>query len=105
MEARKIRRKKAKISWRKPKGRHSKMRKRRVSYQNVVTIGHKKQKSLSGKIQGLTPVLVHNLEELKKAGKESILILAKVGAKKKLELIKEAEAKKLKILNVAGGKK
>lgn len=86
--------------WRKPKGRHSKMRQQRKSYPTSPTVGHKTSRKQSGKINNLKPVLIHNLKELSSLGKNSIAILARVGAKKKLEMIKHAEEKNIKILNM-----
>lgn len=86
--------------WRKPKGRDSKMRLNRKSYPTTVSVGYKSSGKESGKINGKTPVLVHNAKDLEKVGKDNIAILAKVGAKKKLDVIKLAEKNKIKILNV-----
>lgn len=91
--------------WRKPKGRDNKMREKRKSYPKTVSIGYKSPKSEHGKIDGLVPILVSNLLDLKKAGKEnSIIISSRVGAKKKLSILKEASNQKIKILN-EGAKK
>jgi large subunit ribosomal protein L32e len=90
--------------WRKPKGRDSKMRLKRRNYPAVVSVGYKSPRKELGKINGKIPVLVYNLKDLEKLGKENVAILARIGAKKKMELIKFAEDKKIKILNVAGGK-
>lgn len=90
-------------TWRKPKGKHSKMRLKRKSYPKIVSIGRRQQNKTAGKISGLTPVLVHNIKELSCLDKNSIAILAKVGAKKKLELLKIAQEKNILLLN-AGGK-
>jgi len=98
-------RKKKLRTWRKPKGRDSKMRLSRKSYPKTVSVGYKTQKTQSGKIKGMTPVLVHNLNDLKKVDKNSIVILARIGAKKKLEIIKAAQESKIKILNLTGAKK
>ena len=92
--------KRGKKEWRRPKGRHSKMRERRKSYPRVVVIGYKTSKKLSGKIKGITPVLVHNIKELLKLGKNEAAIIAKIGAKKKLDIIKLAQEKNIKMLNV-----
>ena len=86
--------------WRKPRGRDSKMRLKRKSYPSVVSIGYKSPRKELGKINGKTPVLVYNLNDLKKANKNSIIILAKIGAKKKLELIKHADENKIEIYNI-----
>lgn len=86
--------------WRKPKGRDSKMRLSRKSYPATVSVGYKTSRKESGKIDGKVPVLVYNIADLEKIGKDSVAIMAKVGAKKKLEMIKFAEDKKIKIANV-----
>src|SRR3989344_6652058 len=89
-----------KVKWRRPKGRHSKMRKRRISYPATVTIGYKSSKILSGKINGLRPVLIHNTKDLLKIGKNEAAIIAKVGARNKLNIIKLAQENNIKILNI-----
>jgi len=91
--------------WRKPKGRDSKMRLSRKSYPATVSVGYKTAKASSGKIDNKVPILVHNMAELKKIGKDNVAILASIGAKKKLELIKFAEEKKIKITNLNKGLK
>jgi large subunit ribosomal protein L32e len=93
---------KKKQVWRRPRGRHSKMRKQRKSYPASPTVGYKSPRKELGKINSFTPILVHNLKELKSIGKNNIPILAKIGARKKLELIKYAEENKIKIHNVGG---
>lgn len=90
--------------WRRPKGRHSKMRKNRAGYPVSPIIGYKGPRKEAGKIKGLIPILVKNLNDIKKAGKDSILIIARVGAKKKIDLIKKAQELNIKIANI-GGKK
>lgn len=87
--------------WRRSKGMHSKMRKRRKSYPSSPGVGYKSPRKHSGKIQGMNPVLIHNEKELSKLGKNSAAIIAKkVGAKKKISIIKKAEEMKIKILNI-----
>jgi len=97
-------RKKSWRTWRKAKGIHSKIRKRRAGYPSRPSIGYATPRKNAGLVKGLKPVLVHNVEELKKADKKSIVILARVGAKKKLEILKLAQEMKLPVLN-QGGKK
>lgn len=88
------------VPWRKPKGRHSKMRQKRAGYPQEVTIGCRTSSADFGKISGLVPVWVNNLKALDSIDKKvNAVILARVGAKKKLELVKKAEALGLKILN------
>jgi len=96
----KLGRRKKRRTWRKAKGRDNKIRLKRFGYPTSPTIGHKSPKQESGKIKGLTPVLVRNVKDLEKLDKDSIPILAKIGAKKKLDVIKKAEEMKIKILNV-----
>ena len=91
-----------KVKWRKPRGRHSKMRKRRKSYPKIVLIGYKSSKKFSGKVNSLRPTLIHNSKELLKIKKDEIAIIARIGSKKRIELIKLANEKNIKILNVGG---
>jgi len=89
--------------WRKAKGRHNKIRKRRVGYPVMPTIGYCSPRSEFGKVSGLSPILVHNLAELQQVQKGSIAIIARVGAKKKIEILKKASEMGIKVAN-AGGK-
>ena len=89
-----------KVKWKRPKGRHSKMRKRRKSYPSTVEIGYKSEVKTAGRVNGLIPILVHNTNDLAKIGKNNGAIIAKVGAKKKLDIIKVAMEKNIKLLNV-----
>ncbi len=94
------------IKWRRPKGRHSKMRKQRKSYPKSPTVGYKTPRKEHGKIKNLSPILISNASDVKKAGKHNIIILsATLGARKKLEIIKMADEKQLRILNVSKGEK
>ncbi len=89
--------------WRKPKGRHSKMRQKRKSYPASPSIGYRTDTEERAKINNLYPLMIENMSDLKKANKDSILVLSsRLGSKKKLEIIKKAEEKKIKILNVGG---
>jgi large subunit ribosomal protein L32e len=100
----KNRRKKQK--WRRARGRHNKLRNKRFGYPVMPTVGYASPKSESGLIQGLKPVLVHNLAELSTLDKKkNIAILARVGAKKKLELMKKANESGIKIYNINKEKK
>lgn len=87
--------------WRKPKGRDNKMREKRAGYPVNVSVGYKSSKKTKGKINDLTPCRVYNLNDLEKAGNDSIVIIGKIGAKKKAEIIKKAVEMKLKIGNMA----
>ncbi len=92
--------------WRRPTGRHNKIRKQRKSYPVAPTIGYRTQKKGRGLVSGFNPVLIHNVKSLNSLGKNSAIIIARIGAKNKLEIIKKAEEMKIKILNLPkGGKK
>ena len=92
--------------WRKPKGRHSKMRNKRKSYPASPSIGYKSSRKEIGKIDNLYPKIVNNLEELNSVTKEHIVILSsKLGAKKKLTLIKRASELNIPIENLSSGVK
>jgi len=82
--------------WRKPKGRHSKMRQNRQGYPASPGVGYKKSSPIS-------QIIVHNLKELEE-NKNTTVTLARVGARKKLELIKKAEEMKIKLTNLGAAK-
>jgi large subunit ribosomal protein L32e len=86
--------------WRKPTGRHSKMREKRKSYPACPNIGYKQQR------KEIYPVLVSNLKELSLLKeKQPVIIASRVGAKKKISLIAKAREMNLVLLNVKGDKK
>ncbi len=92
-------RNKKKLKWRRPRGIHSKMRKRRAGYPVRVEPGYGTPLQNKGKIAGLIPMLVKNTRELEKAGKGNVIIIAHVGKKKREDIIKKAEALGIKIQN------
>lgn len=93
-------RQKSKRKYRRPSGRHNKMRQKWKGRTPMVEVGYKNSESIRGLIQGKMPLLVSNLTELAKVGKDNVIILAKVGKRNKLEIVKEAKAKKITILNL-----
>lgn len=94
------RKRKNKQVWRSPKGRHSKTRGERKGYPAIVKIGYKQDTSTSGLIQNKVPILVNNIKELGRLGKNEVAILGNVGMKKKLEIAKVAKEKKIQISNL-----
>ena len=96
----KLGKKRGKVSWRRAKGVHSKIRRKRAGYPKKPEVGYKTKRSVSGLVQGLFPILVHNVSEMSKLSSKNIAIIARVGAKKKLEIIKKAEEMHIKIMNV-----
>ncbi|MDO8508417.1 MAG: eL32 family ribosomal protein [Nanoarchaeota archaeon] len=94
------------LKWRRPKGRHSKMRKQRKGYPASPTVGYKASKKEYGLIKGFLPFIVNNVKELDLATKKNIIVISRrVGTKKKVEIIKKAESMKLPLLNVKQGVK
>lgn len=91
--------------WRNPRGRHNKVRRQRRNYPLRVKIGYGSPRELAGKIDNMTPTLVHNLKELSALKKDSLIIIARVGARKKLDIIKKANESGFKIMNLSGGDK
>jgi large subunit ribosomal protein L32e len=86
--------------WRKPTGRHNKMRKKRRSYAATVSIGYGSAKNSKGKIQNKTPKIIYNIKEMEKVGKDEIAIIGKVGKKNKIELLKKAREMKVQVYGI-----
>ena len=82
--------------WRKPRGRHGKMRERRKGYPSRPEIG---MKSPTKEIR-----LVGNIKELLEAGKGEGIILRKIGRNLRIDIEKKASEKGIKILNSRGKK-
>ena len=86
--------------YRKAKGEDNKMRLKIKGHLRNVSIGFGKQKDQRGKIKEKTPVLVHNLKELKLLKENQIGIIARIGNKKRLEISNYIKDKKIKLLNL-----
>ena len=84
-------RNKKKQVWRRPRGKHSKMRKWRKGYSARVEVGYRTSRKERGTIKGKIPVLIQNVRDLSKVTQDQIAILARVGKKKRSELVKKAE--------------
>src|SRR4051812_25023416 len=88
---------KSRVPWRRARGVHSKIRRKRMGYPRKPSIGYRSDASESGLVKGLQSVLVHNVNEIEQiADKKMGIIIARVGAKKKLDMIKKAQEKGLK---------
>ncbi|MCK5476322.1 MAG: hypothetical protein KAI55_00205 [Candidatus Aenigmarchaeota archaeon] len=88
--------------WRKPRGRHNKLRLGKFNKGPRVRIGYgrKSAEKYTNK-DGMTEILVHNISDLEKLNKtESAVIAGCVGLKKKYEIAKKAEELKIKIENI-----
>jgi len=96
----KLRNRRKKLKWRRPKGRDNQMRLKRKGYAPVVSIGYGTKKSTRNLIHGKKPVIIYNLNELLAVQADKMPILsATLGAKKKIEIARKAIEKKIKILN------
>ena len=88
-------RKKKKQRWKRPTGRHNKMRAKRRGYPATVDIGYGNAKS-----ERKEKIIIRNLEDLKKTHKDKIIVLGNIGKKKKLEIAKAAKEKNIEISNL-----
>jgi large subunit ribosomal protein L32e len=91
-----------KSSWRKPKGKSSRMRRRIKGWPKLVSVGYGNKKELRGTHpSGYKPIIVHNIDELEKINKETqaIVIAHTVGEKKSLQILDKAKELGLKVLN------
>lgn len=83
---------KKKQKWRKPTGRHNKMREKRVGKPCVVSIGYGKQEKQKR-------IMIQNVKDLDRINNE-VAIVGKVGKKKKIEIAKKAKEKGIKLSNL-----
>ncbi len=90
-------RRKKKQKYRKAKGLDNKMRLKMKGHLRNVSVGFKRKKKTRGLVNGLRPVLINNLKELKEIGKEEIGIIAKIGSKKRKEILDYAIQNHIKI--------
>ena len=94
------RRRKKKQTWRRPTGRHNKMRDKKRGYPIVVSIGYKKKDRERNLIKNKTPITIYNLKDLKKANQNNVIIIGKIGNKKKIKLVEEIKKKNIEIVNI-----
>jgi len=86
--------------WRRPKGRHAKMREKRRGYGASPAVGYKSSRAERGRIQGLIPVMINNIKDLSKVQKSEIAIISsKLGSLKKYDIAKKSVGMNLKFLN------
>lgn len=91
--------------WRRPRGKHNKLRLKRTGHPLQPGIGYGTPRELRGKIKGSKVVVIQNLQALEKLNKNSTIIIARtIGAKKKLEIIKKAQEMNINIINLRGKK-
>ncbi|MCL6500770.1 MAG: hypothetical protein K6T16_01905, partial [Candidatus Pacearchaeota archaeon] len=91
---------KKKRKWRRPRGRHSKLREKRKGYIKQPSIGYGRPQSTRGYINNLKPKIIRNAKELESIREGEIAIIGKMGKKKKIEIAKIALENKIRILNL-----
>ncbi len=94
------RKRKKKQVWRKPKGRHNKMREKIRGHSASVDVGYKKSKKARNKISGKKLIIIMNIMDLEKIKKDEIGIVGSVGRKKKVEIAAKAKEKKIILRNM-----
>ena len=94
-----LRRRKKKI-WRRPTGRDNKMREQRRGHPAIVSIGYSTNKKTRGNIMKKIPVMVKNVHQIEKIGKNQIAIIGDVGKKKRIEIAKKAKELKIEVYNL-----
>lgn len=90
------------VKWRRPRGMHSKLRRKEEGKGFSPKPGYRAPVALRGlHPSGLKEVLISNVKELQKidAKKEAAKIRSAVGRKKRVEILKKAEEMKIKVLN------
>jgi large subunit ribosomal protein L32e len=93
--------KKLKLSWRKPKGHHSQLRRQRKAKGSLVKVGFGSPAAVRGlHASGYEEVLVHRPEDVRGITKtQAIRIGGTVGRKKQVEIEKAAKELNIKVLN------
>ena len=87
-------------NWRKPRGRHSKMRFRLRGYRKRPAVGYSSPKEVRGLTRDGHEMLIVNRVEDMEGVTTPIVIGANVGQKKRIEIIKKAFELKLDVLNI-----
>jgi large subunit ribosomal protein L32e len=91
---------KKKQRWKKPTGRHNKMREKRRGYPDIVSIGYKTNQETRGLIFGKVPIIVRNVGDLSKISKDNVAIIGRIGKKNRIEIAKKAIEKKIEFYNL-----
>lgn len=86
---------KKKLKYRRPKGRHNKIREKKKGNPKKVEIGYKKQKSKEEKIK-----IIRDIKELSEVERGEKIIIGKLGQKKKIEAANKAKEKNIIIVNL-----
>jgi large subunit ribosomal protein L32e len=95
---------KKKQVWRRAEGVQSKIRRKKRGYPIMPSIGLRTPRAGRNKVENAIPILIHNVADLQKLKKGSVVIMAKIGARKKLDVLKKAEELQIKIINQGRGR-
>ncbi len=93
-------RRKNKQIYRKAKGRDNKIRLNKAGRLRKVKIGFRTQKNQRNLIKEKKPIIIMNLEDLKKIKPENIGIVGKIGNKKKKQIAEQAKKENIKLANL-----
>jgi large subunit ribosomal protein L32e len=86
--------------WRKPKGRHSKLRLKRRGKAKMVSVGYRAPEEVRGLFKGnIQQVLVSKPEHLKFIKKGEVAVLKKTSNKNRLEILLEAKKLNIQVIN------
>lgn len=91
---------KKKQVWRRPTGRHNKMREHIRGHPVSVSVGYKTDSISRGMIEEKNPVYVENVKQLEKLRENEVPVLRNIGMKKKIEIAKRAKELDIKIHNL-----
>lgn len=100
--------KRVKPSWRRPRGKTSKMRLKQRGWPKTVAVGYKVAKEVRGlHPSGFREILIHRPEDLEKidANAQVARIAATVGERKRIAILERAKALNIRILNPGTAKK
>ncbi len=87
---------KKKQVWRRPTGRHNKMREKRKGSAAVVSIGYRSNR----KLRERKIIKINNVKDLEKMKKNEVAIISGIGKRKKIEVAKKAKEMKIEIYNM-----
>ncbi len=93
--------KKAKMKWRRARGRHNKIRRNEKGYPRSPRVGFKTPLAQRGFVKGMESIMIYNLSDLDKiTSKNGGIIASSIGTKKRILIAEKAIAMKKTILNL-----
>lgn len=95
---------KKKLKWRRPRGRHNKVREKKKGNMKQPSIGYRSPKKIRGLLNGFKMIYISNMKELLNLKKEEMGIIRNIGAKKKVELMKKAKELKINLYKIDADK-